>query len=200
MKIISLGGVGGCELAKALRQLNQAAYPYDWLITTQHFILNSFNHFNHFIAFDEAYVYDNTKLITYDKSAIMLHDFNNFVCEKEKVIMKYKKRFDRLNESLTSNEDILFVRIYDNLKNQLIPTNYYNNILTREEEDLQKWELFINYIQCKYTKKIKLLIITNREDICVKRYSNIFLCFTNECNTKNIYDIIQNTLNSEFIH
>jgi hypothetical protein len=34
MKIISLGGIGGCELAKALRNLNQPAYPYDWMITT----------------------------------------------------------------------------------------------------------------------------------------------------------------------
>jgi hypothetical protein len=37
MKIISLGGIGGCDLAEALRKLNQPTYPYDWLITTQSF-------------------------------------------------------------------------------------------------------------------------------------------------------------------
>ena len=28
MKIISLGGIGGCDLATALRKLNQQTYPY----------------------------------------------------------------------------------------------------------------------------------------------------------------------------
>ena len=78
MKIISLGGIGGCELATALRNLNQPTYPYDWLITTQTFIINSFNDINNFFVFDEKYVY-NEKLLVYDKKAIMLHDFNNFL-------------------------------------------------------------------------------------------------------------------------
>ena len=42
MKIISLGGVGGCDLAQSLRDLNQPTYPYDWLITSQSFIIKSF--------------------------------------------------------------------------------------------------------------------------------------------------------------
>ena len=41
MKIISLGGIGGCDLATALRKLNQQTYPYNWLITTQSFIIKS---------------------------------------------------------------------------------------------------------------------------------------------------------------
>ena len=77
MKIISLGGIGGCDLAQALRKLNQPAYPYDWLITTQSFIIKSFNDFNNFFVFHRYYVYNNNNLLVYNKKAIMLHDFNN---------------------------------------------------------------------------------------------------------------------------
>lgn len=195
MKIISLGGIGGCELAKALRKLNQPAYPYDWLITTQTFVINSFNDINKFFIFDKEYVYDESKLL-YDKKAIMLHDFNNFLLQKEEVITKYKRRFERLNESLISNEDILFVRIYDNLEEKLIPLNYYNDILIRDEEDIDLWNFFINSIQTKY-KKIKLLIITNKETIN-KTYNNIIVIFTKEHNSENIYNLVQDTLNSAF--
>ena len=199
MKIISLGGIGGCELGTALRNLNQETYPYDWLITTQTFIINSFNNINNFFVFDEKYLYDNEKLLVYDKKAIMLHDFNNFFLQKEEVITKYKRRFERLNESLNSDEDILFVRIYDNLQDKLVPYDYYNDILIRDDEDIQEWEFFINYIQGKYNKKIKLLIITNKEDICSKTYNNIVLFFIKEHNNNNnIYNIIQDTLKTAF--
>jgi hypothetical protein len=114
MKIISLGGVGGCDLAQALRDLKQPAYPYDWLITTQSFIIDSFNDFNNFLNFDNNYIHDTTKLLVHDKKAIMLHDFYDFDLQKEEVIAKYKRRFDRLNNCLQSEEDILFVRICNN--------------------------------------------------------------------------------------
>ena len=199
MKIISLGGIGGCDLAQALRNLNQQTYPYDWLITTQTFVINSFNDINNFFVFDEKYLYDNSYLIVDNKKAIMLHDFNNYFLQKEDVITKYKRRFERLNDSLNSNDDILFVRIYDNLQENLFPAKFYDNILIRDEEDIYKWEIFINYIQSKYNKKIKLLIITSREDICCKTHNNIILCYTKEHkNVQTISNIIQDTLQSAF--
>jgi len=198
MKIISLGGIGGCDLAHALRKLNQPAYPYDWLIKTQSFIIKSFNDFNNFFVFHRYYVYNNNNLLVYNKKAIMLHDFNNYFAQKESVIAKYKRRFERLNEALHSNEDILFVRIYDNLEEKLIPNNYYDNILIRDEEDIQKWEDFINDIQSKYNKKIKLLIITSKEDICSKTYNNIIMHFTKEHkNPESIYNIIKDYTKSD---
>lgn len=197
MIIISLGGIGGCDLAEALRKLNQKTYPYDWLITTQSFIINSFNNFNNFFDFDEKYVYDNTKLLMYNKKAIILHDFNDFASQKEEVIIKYKRRFQRLNDSLYGNEDILFIRIYDNLEDKLIPIDYYNNILIRDEENIEIWEKFINYIQNKYNKNFKLLIITNKQDICNKHYNNIIMHFTKEHKNHNVIcKIIQNSIKS----
>ena len=196
MIIISLGGVGGCDLATALRNLNQLTHPYDWLITNQSFILSSFNNFDLFFDFNTNYVYDTEKLITKNKHAIMLHDFKNFILEKEKVIEKYKRRFHRLNTNLNSIEDILFVRIYDNLEEELKPKNYYNNILIREKEDLKKWEQFILFLQNKYShKSIKLLIITNYKDICDMKLNNISIYFTKQHKQpKEIQKIIQETV------
>jgi hypothetical protein len=195
MKIISLGGIGGCDLAEALRKLNQPTYPYDWLITTQSFIIDSFNDFNSFFTFDEKYVYDNEKLLVHNKKAIMLHDFNNFTLQKCAVIQKYERRFNRLNDALMGNEDILFVRIYDNLQEKLVPIDYYNNILSRDEEDMQKWEDFIHCIKNKYNKNAKLLVITSIQDMCSKTYNNIIINFTHQHkNCNSIYKIIQDTM------
>ncbi len=194
MKIISLGGIGGCELATALRVLNQPAYPYDWMITTQSFIVNSFHNFDNFFHFDEKYIYDNEKLLVSDKKAIMLHDFKNFNLEKQQVIDKYIRRFERLNKTLSGKDEILFVRIYDNINEALIPMDYYNHILIREEEDVQKWDDFIDHLKNKYNKKIKLLIITSNQEICSK-HSNSILHFTTEHkNSNKIIDIIKNTI------
>jgi hypothetical protein len=130
-----------------------------------------------------------------DKKAIMLHDFKNFNVEKEQVIDKYIRRFERLNETLSGNDEILFVRMYDNLNEALIPTDYYNDILIREEEDVQKWDNFIQHLTNKYNKKIKLLIITSNQEICSKHFTSI-LHFTKEHKHSNkILDIIKNTIN-----
>jgi hypothetical protein len=192
MNIISLGGVGGCELALSLRDLNQLTYPYDWLVTTQSFIFNSFNNFENFFSFEDKYVYQNTKLLDKNKKAVMLHDFNNFAEEKNIVIEKYKRRFERLETALNSSDNILFVRLYDNLEDYI--SSDYTNIFYREEEDINNWENFISDIKNKYNNKnIKLLIITNNEEICNKNYNNIILYYTKEYkNSKVIYDIIKN--------
>jgi hypothetical protein len=201
IKIISLGGVGGCDLATALRNMNQLTHPYDWLVTTQSFVLRSFNNFENFFTFDEKYSYHNdTYFIDKDKKAVMPHDFTgNFNLEKDKVISKYKRRFERLNENLNSDEDILFVRIYDNLEEHLIPNNFYDNIFDRDEEDIEKWDEFISHTQKKYNKKIKLLIISSKENIVKKQYSNVIVYFTKQHKYNNIiHQIIEHVLTTIF--
>ena len=204
-KIISLGGVGGCCSGRSLRSLNQLTYPYDWLITIQSFVLNSFNNFENFFTFDEKYLYDNTNLVDKNNKAVMIHDLKrqNFMLEKDKVIEKYKRRFNRLYDDLNRNNNILFVRVCDNLNERLLPLNTYETFLVREEEDIEKWEKFIFDINIKYNndnkKKIKLLVITNIEDICKKTYNNIIMYFNKEYqNSDIISDIIKKTLDSEF--
>jgi len=196
MKLISLGGIGGCDLAESLRSLHQEAYPYDWLITTQTFILNSFNEFRKFFVFDPSYLHNRTNLLTADKKAIMLHDFHQFMIERESVVEKYKRRFDRLKEALSSPEPILFVRIYDNLEEALVPANYYDTILIRDVEDVDRWEEFIVRIQTtSMNPNIRLLLITSDESICTRSTPNIILHFTKDHKrSKAITTIIQDTL------
>jgi hypothetical protein len=201
IKIISLGGVGGCDLATALRNMNQLTHPYDWLVTTQSFVLRSFNNFENFFTFDEKYSYDNdTYFLDKDKKAVMPHDFTgNFNLEKNNVISKYERRFERLNTNLNSNEDILFVRIYDNLEEQLIPTNFYNDIFDREEEDIEKWDEFISHIQNKFNKKIKLLLISSKENLSKKQYSNVIVYYTKQHKYDNIIlQIIEHAVTTIF--
>ena len=196
MKLISLGGIGGCDLAESLRSLHQEAYPYDWLITTQTFIINSFNDFNKFFVFDTSYIYNETNLLTVDKKAIMLHDFKNFTIERNDVVEKYRRRFERLKTALYSNDTILFVRIYDNLEESLAPANYYDTILVRDIEDIQRWEEFIVHIQTTFMNtNIKLLLITSNKDICSVLYPNIIIYFTKDHkSSKAITTIIQDTI------
>jgi len=195
MKIISLGGVGGCDLAQSLRDLNQPTYPYDWLITSQSFIIKSFNNFDNFFIFDDKYIYDSQKLLDVNKKAIMLHDFHNFRLEKNDVILKYNRRFERLNNDINSNEEILFVRMYDNLEEKLQPLNYYNDIFVRDEEDISKWNEFISKLSTTYNKKIILLLITSNNNICNDNYSNIIIYFTTKHKDSNtIREIIIDTL------
>ena len=161
--VISLGGVGGCPLAEALRKLNYLTYPYDWLITTQSFIIKSFNNFDKFFIFNNTFVHNHTMLLDYSKKGIMLHDFENFSIQRDTVIEKYRRRFDRLNKALHTKSTILFVRILDNLSQELKPDGVYDTILRRDDESILIWEEFINSIQNTYKKKIKLLIITSKE-------------------------------------
>jgi len=199
MIIISLGGVGGCGLAEALRELNQHTYPYDWLITAQSFILQSFNNIANFFIFDSIYVYDTTKLLDKNKKAIMLHDFNNFDREKDTVLDKYKRRFDRLNNSLVSKEELLFVRKCDNLDVELVPPTYYNNIFDREEDDITKWNEFISHIRNKYNKKIKLLLITSDNRFSDTTYENIIIYNTEHNSSKTISNIINEVRATTFV-
>jgi len=209
MHIISLGGVGGCELAHALRTLGQPSYPYDWLITTQSFIIRSFNDFDQFFQFDEQYVFDTTKLLTADKSAIMLHDFHNFVVERDTVIAKYRRRFSRLNAALLdTTSDILFVRICDNLDNPLHPLEYYNSIFDRECEDINLWIRFIDtrfidtrfidtrFIDTRFidtNRRIRILCITNQSNIIDSKDSRVIIRYSPILDAASISEIIDQT-------
>jgi hypothetical protein len=162
MKIISLGGVGGCDLAASLRDLNQPAGPWDWLITTQSFVIQSFDTFDNFFKFDEKFVHDQTRLLVEDKKAIILHDFTDFAAQKIEVIEKYKKRFERLHDTLNSNEPVLFVRIWDNLDESIC--SYYDEIFAREQEQLAVWNNFITD-KIKSYPNIRLLVITSNRTV-----------------------------------
>ena len=162
MNIISLGGVGGCDLAYSLRDLNQPTGPYDWIIATQSFVIDSFDNYNNFFDFDEKYVYDTSLLLTDNKKAIILHDFTDFATQKQQVIEKYKRRYERLHSALNSTNPVLLVRIWDNLNETISP--YYSTIFAREQEQLELWNDWIKH-KTKSFPTTRLLIITSDNSI-----------------------------------
>ena len=172
MTVISLGGVGGCQIAGILRKLNYLTYPYDWLICAQSFVIDSFLDINNFFTYNNTYVYDTTKLISPKFNAIMLHDFNNYLLEEKNIINKYNRRFERLYNSLENKEPILFIRYIDNLSIPLIPEKYYNNIYIREYESINIWEEFINMLSIKYKKNIYLLLIISDKELIYNNLNN----------------------------
>lgn len=170
-KIISLGGVGGCDLATTLRELNQEAYPYDWMITSQTFVMDSFNQFDRFFEFDEQFIYvhptmmrHQKNLLTRSKNAIMNHDFKkDFHSDVKQVVEKYKRRFARLQNTLQTEDVLWFVRIQDNTTCPLYPPNYYDEYYIREPESITKWDHFMDTINRQYKIRGKLLLISDTE-------------------------------------
>jgi hypothetical protein len=192
MYFISLGGVGGCTLAEALRRLNQKTHPYDWLISSQSFVMTSF--FDKSCFFDESssFVHNKTNLIMANKSAIMLHDFIDYDHERRAVQEKYHRRFDRLYEMLlSSNVDILFIRIIDNLSVNLVPLNYYNDIYNREEENFEEWDQFMDDLNKKFHSHHNLLLLSTNEahaSMTGKKYLDIV--YIRDKSSETIHDTI----------
>jgi Putative papain-like cysteine peptidase (DUF1796) len=194
MEIISLGGVGGCQLATTLREHNYPAYPYDWLITTQSFIIDSFDNIDNFFIFDNAYVCKDIYLLDRHKRAIMLHDFTHFETQKVSTIEKYTRRFHRLHEALTSGKKILFVRLMDNLNVDASDST----MITREEENISLWELFIQHVIDTYKCPCHLLLITDEHKYNTKpdTYKNITISYTDNKIVSNISSIINQFVQS----
>ena len=163
MKLISLGGVGGCNLAFALRKLNQPTYPYNWLITTQSFVIDSFLKFENFFQIDKEYLHGKRTLLNKNKTAIMLHDFKKF--DKNEVTDKFKRRYSRLKDAMQASEDVLFIRAMEDMEAPMIPKGKYDDIFKREEDEIQLWSGFLNQQQNKFNKEIKMLLLAHNEKL-----------------------------------
>ena len=55
---ISLGGFGGCAISETLSSLNldKGRSPFDWIHSTQDFVISVFNDKNNYFIFKEKYV------------------------------------------------------------------------------------------------------------------------------------------------
>jgi len=197
MEVISLGGVGGSELSKILRTLNYPAYPYDWLVCNQSFVINSFCDITKFFNLeDNSYIYQTNKFLHPTLGAVMLHGCNNYILEKQDIINKYNRRFQRLYSKLENTESILFVRLMDNIN---ININGYEDIYIREEESINKWNLFLNMLINKYNKKLYLLLITSDPTVTINNNinENIYLshCETDITSAiSNLYNKLNNNI------
>jgi hypothetical protein len=198
--IISLGGVGGCDISFALKELNCVTYPYNWIVSSQSFVIDSFNHYEKFFDFKDESVHYALKNMIHNgnKKAVMLHDFHNFYLEKDNVIEKYKRRFVRLDETLKNKNKLIFVRLPDNLKEPMTPIGLYDNFYDREDEDIDKWNDFFTKLCIQYPEKeIHFLIITNMfekiKNCPVNKHKNLHLIFAHQYKKT---DVLVNILKS----
>lgn len=164
MILINLGGVGGCVITDAINSLipgqeGQARYPYDWLVSNQTFVIESFLNIDKFFDFnDETQLRDHHFLIK-SKNAFSAHDFKDYNKDKEIIKAKYERRFARLQDAMDSKEPILFIRILDHEP----PHPEWHDIFITESESIPRWIEFVNNLASKFNKNIFLLILSQCE-------------------------------------
>ena len=109
--IISLGN--DCSIAGNLRKLKfkEASYPFDWNITSIHFILECIiNKFDNIHKLIDKCNLNKKKKLYYNNEIIFQHENTDLEEEKKNIINKYKTRGKRLHELCLTNKHILFVR------------------------------------------------------------------------------------------
>lgn len=170
---VSLAGVGGCSISKALRSLGQNGYPFDWLIARQDFVISAIeSNGKHFFDFDNPQrLHGDTVITTTDNNALSIHDFkNNWLIEKDDVKKKYKRRWMRLNNILNSIQQsqspqkIIFIRSFLDMDEPI--ESIYDNIFLRREENVKLWEEFLCRLKEKNpNKEMDIIILTSRKDL-----------------------------------
>lgn len=170
---ISLAGVGGCSVSRALRSLGQNALPFDWLIARQDFVISAIESGGQsFFDFSNPQRLHGETIITMpDNSALSIHDFKkSWALEKEDVQKKYRRRWMRFHEILNPRQKtpaprkIIFVRSFLDMDEPI--EAIYDNIFIRQEENIQLWEDFISRLQKKNPAiEMDIVIITSRKDV-----------------------------------
>jgi hypothetical protein len=166
MKIISLGGVGGCVLTQSIQNLviDQERFPYDWLLSNQSFVTRTLLDNETFFNFDDETKICNSMFVTDTQDGLSIHDFldfDDYMNTRNDIKEKYIRRFDRLNKYLTSDIPILFIRVTNNTPQQPSWLNIFESI----PDNIPLWFEFIQNFENKYKKPIHFLIITyNKEE------------------------------------
>lgn len=170
---ISLAGVGGCSVSRALRSLGQNALPFDWLIARQDFVISAIETGGKsFFDFDDpARLHGETIITMPDGSALSIHDFRkNWDDERDDVRKKYRRRWSRFHDILNSRHSpsrtrkIVFVRSFLDMDEPI--ESIYDNIFVRQEENIRMWEDFLARMQKKNLDvEMHLVIITSRKDV-----------------------------------
>jgi hypothetical protein len=162
--LISLGGVGGCTIAESISYIKRKytrRYPYDWLLTNQSFVCESFLSFENFFDFDDASkIINNTQFLSEKKNALSFHDFKDYPNDKITVKEKYIRRFKRLQESMGNIKPLLFIRTTNNARDH----PEWEDIFINEKDDFIKWIEFKKSLENTYNKKVYILIMTNNID------------------------------------
>lgn len=189
IKLISLGGVGGCYIRDILRKLDNPTYIYDSLVTNHIFVQESLTDKTKFFDFNNHQkVHNGCYFLDENKNAVMLHQFGNFSIQQKEVIDKYERRYKRLEDTLNSEYHILFIRQMDNINVKL--ETFYDNIFIRTSENIDQWTEFILNLRKIYTNSnIHFLLLSN--DIIETSNNGIY---TRKGNREQFNDIIKEVI------
>lgn len=200
MKMINLGGYGGCSLTQVLRKFpfNTEAFPFDWNITTQNFVMECIkSKGEYFFDFnDDSLLFETNILMSPNRDAFCIHDFTNWSLQKQTVISKYTRRIKRLIDAIDSEDDILFCR-------HILDVNPYNDYdksswkrfpFKIEYDDLNTWIRFIENLNRKgYTKMVLITnnptIVSNHPDILISNQTDNYTNWET-----SVYNFINNLI------
>jgi len=186
---ISLGGFGGCSISESLSSLNldKGRSPFDWIHSTQDFVISVFNDKNNYFIFEEKYVVGGY-LVNDKLNGLILHDFVNlkdFKLKKQKLMEKYNRRLKRL---LNNKDNCIFVRYL--ISNDGEAYNIFDEpkpiIFKAKKDDINKW---VNFM--KMYKNSSIILITNNINNfnSYKESDNVFL-YEGENSKEDISKII----------
>ena len=186
MKIINLGGVGGCRITDCLIKTNirQVAYPFDWNNTNQFFPINVIKSQGKiFFSFQDQYVITPKHLVSPCDNAFLCHDFNgDWKTKKEIVNQKYQRRLQRLLTKFNSSDTIYFVREVIEERGFRDHDDVFDYVPTFNvvHDKISEWEKFMNYCSVVRKCKTKLILFTvnprlksKREDIKIVLWDRI---------------------------
>jgi len=184
MKIINLGGVGGCRITDCMNKLKlrNEAFPFDWNNTNQSFPINCIiKGHDAFFSFEDQYVISSTHLISPHNNAFTCHDFNNDWQDKKQVVKeKYIRRLNRLLDLIETDEPLCFVRevIEEKGLRDHEDVFQYAPTFKVESDSVHEWDKFMdNYFKHRKSTTKLILFTVNPK---LKSYSkNIEIIFWN---------------------
>ena len=166
MKIINLGGVGGCRITQYLIETNirEVAYPFDWNNTNQFFPINTIvSEGKQYYSFEDQYVVTSKHLISPCNSAFLCHDFDgDWLVKKQIVNQKYQRRLQRLLTKFNSSDKIYFVREVIEERGLRDYDDVFDYIPTFKvvHDKISEWEKFMDYCSSVRGGETKLILFT----------------------------------------
>jgi hypothetical protein len=182
MKIISLGC--NCSVKELIKQnyIDNMSYPFDWLWCNIDFVIKTFE--RDYFEFTECeklnpildnqypniYIFNNNCNGSENRvcSAVSLHDtdtrsFDKYISNISIINDKYKRRFNRLYETLNTEDNVILIR-------KILPNN--QGAVKHDIETIDKLNYLIELLNNKFHSNIILYIIDSDNIIDKNNYIN----------------------------
>ena len=180
IKFISLGGGGACGIRMKIEKiLNQPSYIYDWLVSSQDFIIDTIFDYKNFIDFSNTMNMNiqHPYHFNLDKNYIDAFALHHNFEKKNKLI--FENRFNRLQDTLKNykcvlirlmidkNNDacIVYSKNINNIEHYTDNNNKFNDKYELKTsfknyvDEIDKWQTFYKNITTFYKNNDIILIL-----------------------------------------